>query len=175
LGLYLGDGYIATHPRGVYRLRIVLDARYPNIVLEAVGAVAKVLPNNSVTVLPRTGCVEVRAYSKQLRCLFPQCGPGRKHDRRIVLERWQRFYAEVHARDLLRGLVHSDGCRFENTGRNGWRGARYAFSNRSVDIRRIFCDTCDVLSLRWTEAPNTVYVSRQVDVARMDEFVGPKT
>src|SRR5688572_27973798 len=33
-GLYPGDGYIATHRRGVYRLRITLDRRYPGIVEE---------------------------------------------------------------------------------------------------------------------------------------------
>lgn len=48
------------------------------------------------------------------------------------------------------------------------------FSNRSADIRRIFCDTCDVLGLRLTESTNTIYVSRKADVARVDEFIGPK-
>ena len=32
LGLYLGDGSIATHRRGVYRMRITLDVKYPGIV-----------------------------------------------------------------------------------------------------------------------------------------------
>lgn len=74
---------------------------------------------------------------------------------------------------LLRGLIHSDGCRFINTGSN-WRHPRYSFSNRSVHIRRIFCGACDALGLRWTTAPHTVYVSRKDDVARMDAFIGPK-
>jgi hypothetical protein len=29
--------------------------------------------------------------------------------------------------------------------------------------------------LRWSLAPRTVYVSRKADVARLDEFVGPKS
>jgi hypothetical protein len=52
---------------------------------------------------------------------------------------------------------------------------RYLFTNASDDIRGIFCDACDLLGLHWTEAPRTVYVSRKADVARMDEFVGPKS
>lgn len=32
LGLYLGDGCISAHPRGVYRLRIFRDAAYPGII-----------------------------------------------------------------------------------------------------------------------------------------------
>jgi hypothetical protein len=74
---------------------------------------------------------------------------------------------------LLRGLVHSDGCRFMNTGR-AWRHPRYSFFNLSADIRAIFCWGCDLLGLRWTTAGHTVYVSRKADVARMDEFIGPK-
>jgi hypothetical protein len=34
LGLYLGDGYIVRHGRGVYRLTVTLDARYPGVVAE---------------------------------------------------------------------------------------------------------------------------------------------
>jgi hypothetical protein len=174
LGLYLGDGYIAAHPKGVFRLRIVLDQAYPGIVAGCVEAIAALLPANKVRTFDRKGCVEVRAYSKAWPCLVPQVGPGRKHDREIRLEPWQRYYVEEYGRDFLRGLIHSDGCRFTNQGRDGWRAPRYSFSNRSPDIRRLFCDACEVLGLRWTAAPNTIYVSRKADVARMDEFIGPK-
>ena len=36
LGLYLGDGCISGCPRGVYKLRIFLDAKYPRIVESAI-------------------------------------------------------------------------------------------------------------------------------------------
>src|SRR3954454_7236921 len=32
LGLYLGDGCISAHARGVYKLRVKLDVRYPEII-----------------------------------------------------------------------------------------------------------------------------------------------
>jgi hypothetical protein len=175
LGLCLGDGYIAAHPRGVFRLRIVLDEKYPGITAACVAAIRALTPSNKVTVLPRKGCVEVGAYSKAWPCLLPHVAPGKKHTRPIVLQRWQRFYVEEHARDFARGLIQSDGCRFTNQGRDGWRHPRYSFWNRSDDIRRLFCDACDVLSLQYTlSGPNVVYVSRKADVARMDEFIGPK-
>jgi hypothetical protein len=94
--------------------------------------------------------------------------------RPIELVEWQRDLVGLWPKALLRGLIHSDGCRFINTGRAGWRHPRYSFSNVSDDIRRIFCHACDLLDLHWTEAPRTIYVSRKVDVARMDEFIGPK-
>jgi hypothetical protein len=173
-GLYLGDGCISAHPRGVYRLRITLDERYPGIVDACAAAIRKLLPSNSIGRVHRScGCIDVSAYSKRWPLLFPQHGPGRKHERRIRLEGWQSALVERSPHLLLRGLIHSDGCRFINTGRN-WRAPRYSFSNRSPDIRKIFCDACELMGLHWTAARRTVYVSRKADVARLDEFIGPK-
>ena len=79
---------------------------------------------------------------------------------------------------LLRGLVHSDGCRFINTVRHGektYSYPRYCFSNRSDDIRRIFCDACDQLGIEWRVMNRwNISVARREAVARLDEFVGPK-
>lgn len=184
LGLYLGDGCISAHPRGVYRLRIFLDLRYPGIVNECGAAMAEVRPGNRVHRLLRTsnysGCpdpsnVEISSFSKSWPCLFPQHGPGKKHQRPISLTGWQRELVTRTPQLLVRGLLHSDGCRFINTGRGGWSCPRYAFDNLSSDIRGIFCAACDELGLHWTESrPTTIYVSRRDDVARVDEFVGPK-
>jgi hypothetical protein len=182
LGVYLGDGCISAHPRGVFKLRLFLDARYPGIIDECAVAIRAICPRNKINRQLRRGGyenssdgsnVEVSAYSRSWPCLFPQHGPGRKHERPIILGDWQRELLARHPDALLRGLIHSDGCRFINTGTN-WRHPRYSFSNASDDIRRIFCDACDVLGLRWTTAPRTVYVSRKADVARLDEFIGPK-
>lgn len=183
LGLYLGDGCISEHRREVYRLRIVLDLRYPKIVDECEAAISKVRPSNAVhrqmrrggfTQSPEFTNVEVSAYSKSWPCLFPQHGPGRKHNRKIELSDWQRQLVSRHPQLLLRGLIHSDGCRFQNTGR-GWSHPRYSFANRSEDIKAIFCDACDLMSLRWTRSgEKTIYVSRKADVAVLDRFVGPK-
>ncbi|HEX3978421.1 MAG TPA: hypothetical protein VHW96_19270 [Solirubrobacteraceae bacterium] len=108
-------------------------------------------------------------------CLFPQHGPGRKHERPIVLAAWQEMLVERWPEHLIRGLIHSDGCRFQNTGRGGWSQPRYSFSNHSADIHAIFRAACDRLTLRWTEArPYTTYVSRKTDVHRLDQFIGPK-
>jgi hypothetical protein len=174
LGLYLGDGCISDHRRSVYKLRISLDSAYPGIVAAAKSAMEAVLPQHQTTaVVHRGGWIEVYAYWKGWPCLFPQAGPGRKHERHIALAPWQEWLAEQHPHELLRGLIHSDGCRFINTGTN-WVNPRYSFSNRSDDIRGIFSAACERLGVRWTACPNTIYVSRKDDVARLDEFIGPK-
>jgi hypothetical protein len=183
LGIYLGDGCISAGPREVFRLRLFLDIRYPEIIDECEAAVRDLVPRNRIHRLERCGnyvvrpepsFVELSAYSKAWPCLFPQHGPGRKHERRIQLTAWQQRLVDDNPRGLLRGLIHSDGCRFMNTGRGGWRCPRYSFHNSSEDICEIFCDACGQLGLHWTTAPRTVYVSRNADVARLDEFVGPK-
>jgi hypothetical protein len=182
LGLYLGDGCISAYRRGVYKLRINLDLRYPGIVAECEEAIRAIDAGRRVHRLKRRSnytreakytLVEVSAYWKAWVCVFPQHGPGRKHHRRIELVHWQRELVDRHPELLLRGLVHSDGCRFINTGRK-WRHPRYSFSNRSDDILRIFRDACDRMALHWTNAGHTVYVSRKVDVAVLDRFIGPK-
>ena len=175
LGLYLGDGCISAHQRGVYRLRITLDVRYPAIVAECEAAMRAVVPSNRVARhLRQCNCYEVYAYSKSWPRLLPQHGSGKKHEREIVLADWQQELVNLSPDLLLRGLIHSDGCRFINTGRGSWTCPRYSFSNLSADIKRIFCDACDRLDIHWTTAPKTIYVSRKADVARLDEFIGPK-
>lgn len=174
LAMYLGDGCISPHPRGVFRLRLTLDAAYPRIIAETEEAIRSVMPRNAVGRVDRGTWIEVSSYSRSWPCLFPQHGRGKKHERRIVLEAWQWELVELAPDLLIRGLIHSDGCRFENTGRGGWRHPRYVFSNASADIRAIFERACGLLGLHTTRAPRAVYVSRKADVARMDEFVGPK-
>jgi hypothetical protein len=182
LGLYLGDGTISRHRRGVYRLRIFLDMKYPDIVDECATATQSVMPGSRVErLLTPSNCFQVSSYSRAWPCYFPQHGPGPKHTRLIWLRAWQEELVDRWPEALIRGLIQSDGSRFINTGRGGWRNPRYCFTNVSPEICTIFCAACDRVDLRWTKAlPRTqsaairIYVSRKDDVARMDEFVGPK-
>ena len=177
LGLYLGDGCISHHHRGVFHLRITLDVRYPLIIEEcrqAVGAIIGRRPG----LTSKVGCVDVSSWSKQWPCLFPQHGPGRKHERPIEFVEWQQVIVDEHPDRLLRGLIHSDGWR--GTNRVTVRGKayeypRYNFCNVSDDIRRIFCDACDSLGVEWRRMnARNISVARRASVARLDEFVGPK-
>ena len=81
LGLYLGDGCI-SRIRRVWRLRVVLDAKYPAIIERCRQAIDMLMPGQRARAmqLPKN-CVEVSLYSKHWPCLFPQHGPGKKHTR----------------------------------------------------------------------------------------------
>lgn len=176
LGLYLGDGYISTHRNGVHRLRIVQDAKYPGLVTGCAEAMALVMPASKVLTQDKRGgnCIEISSYSKHWPCLFPQHGRGRKHERRIELAGWQLEIVRRHPRQLLRGLIHSDGCRVLNRV-NGHDYPRYMFTQVSDDIRGIFCLACDLVGVSWTQTNSrTISVARRPDVALLDGFIGPK-
>ena len=182
LGLYLGDGCLsATHRPGVWRLRICADAQYPGIIEECAAAMEAIFPRQRAHRLRRrrSQCVEISMYSKHWLCLFPQHGPGRKHHRLIELSTWQREIVDQNREPFLRGLIHSDGCRIIAHERQAGRerdAPRYIFSNRSEDIKRLFCESCDALGIRWTRPSHKdIAIYRLESVARMDRFIGPKT
>lgn len=135
LGLYLGDGYIASHARGVFRLRIVMDSAYPGIIDACCAAMEALMPTQrAYRQQTKSRCIVIAMYSKHWPCLFPQHGPGRKHERPIKLEPWQEVHVEATPASLIRGLIHSDGCRVVANDR-GVASVRYHFSNRSEDIK----------------------------------------
>jgi hypothetical protein len=177
LGLYLGDGCLSKHAR-TYALRITLDRRYPGIIEEARRAIASMRPTK--TRLPglvsKVGCLDVCSYWQHWPCVLPH-GPGRKHERRIELDRWQRDLVTRHPQQMLRGLIHSDGCRSINKVHRGrYEYPRYLFSNHSEDILEIFAWACDLVGVRYRRScPTVISVARRDCVRRLDTFIGPKS
>jgi hypothetical protein len=183
LGWYLGDGHIVDAGRGRFRLEIFSDARYPRLLDEIADSVRAVRPGRSPGRRILLGCVAVGAYWKHWPCVFPQHGPGLKHTRRIVLEDWQRAIVEEYPGRFLRGLFHSDGCRITNWTVQMVAGVpkryeypRYEFSNRSKDILALCSWALTLVGVdhRWPK-PIHISVARREAVARLDEFVGPKS
>lgn len=174
-GQYLGDGTIDWCQGRIHKLRIFCSSRYPGIIGRTVATTRALVPGRvSAAKVRDVGLVIVTTYWNHLPCLFPQHGPGRKHERLIVLDDWQDDIVLAHPKPFLRGLIESDGCRSINRV-NGGEYPRYSFSNRSEDIRALFVRSVEQLGLRWTTANRwTVAVSRRPDVAVLDDFIGPK-
>jgi hypothetical protein len=180
LGLYLGDGWMRRYPR-TWQLVVTLDSRYERIVRAAQEAIATFTPSGIARSRPRrdSRAVDVSAYGQHWPILLPQHGPGRKHHRTIALTGWQRELTRAFPKPLLRGLIHSDGCRVvaKIRGSHGRRYsyARYYFSNRSEDIRGILCEHLDLVGVDWTRStPYTIQIARRRAVAVLDAFIGPK-
>jgi hypothetical protein len=184
--MYLGDGYI-DRVRNVYRLRLSLDAKYPNIIDRCVDALNTLLPNNKVGRVPvkfrnKLSSFQVVSYFKYWTLLLPQHGDGAKHQRSIALENWQERIVAAYPLEFFRGLYHSDGSRFSNIV-SGKDCPRYQFTNTSGDIIKLFCEACDLVGVKWTAKtklsgenhPSTdIYISRRKDVEYLDSVIGPK-
>lgn len=177
VGLYLGDGHLVTSAR-VPVLRIYCADAWPGLV-DACEQAMKAVLALSVQRVRHEGCVKVQSYGKHWPCLLPQHGPGRKHERPIVLADWQREIVSAHPGDFLRGLFHSDGCRVSN--RVTVRGReyvypRYLFTNESADIMGLCQWALDLLGISWRmNRRNSLSVARRAAVAALDRHVGPKS
>ena len=145
-------------------------------------AMSAVMPSSKVFAVTRTGCTEIKSTSKHWLCLFPQHGPGRKHQRKIELTPWQERIVAEYPGDFAHGLFHSDGCRAINRvrrplkdGHRWYEYPRYLFDNQSADIHRLCGQALDRLGVAWRfSKPTTISVARREAVARLDVFVGPK-
>ncbi len=162
------------------RLRIFLDAKYMEIVARAALAIADSLPGAAVSARRRKGVrmYIVSASSVQWDLLFPQHGPGPKHERDVSLLPWQSRITTRHPERFIRGLIHSDGSRFianQVSLGHAYQYARYCFGNKSADIIEEFCRHLDLLDIAWTmPRSDVVQVARKEAVAALDQFVGPK-
>ncbi|MEV5547719.1 helix-turn-helix domain-containing protein [Streptomyces sp. NPDC052309] len=187
LGLYLGDGCISAHPRGTgYYLRIACANAWPGLIRRCREAITKVRPGSGVYALQKEGYVMVTSYSRHWPRLFPQHGPGKKHERRIALEPWQQTIVDAYPWEFIRGLIHSDGCRITNWTtrlvageRKRYEYPRYLFTNTSTDIIGLFTTALDRVGVQWkslnqSRAAVTISVARKASVALMDDHVGPK-
>jgi hypothetical protein len=187
LGLYLGDGSLSLPGRSrSHTLDIACDALYDAILNEATRALECVFPHALVRRLrqPDSRCVHLRITHAAVLSAFPQHGPGRKHERSIELTGWQRVLTQRYPQVFIRGLIHSDGARCINqvnttlpSGRKAhYEYVRYFFTNYSADIRRIFCEHCDLLGIRWTQSSHrNISISHRESTAILDRIVGPKT
>jgi hypothetical protein len=192
LGLYLGDGCISAAAR-TDRLRLSLDARYPEMNRDIEALMERCFPCNEVArVKPSPSrwsgrddtWLVLSVYSGHLRCLFPQHGPGRKHERQIRLEPWQTELLDAAPWGFMRGCIRSDGCVFVNRTDVHrpvpYEYLTYEFSNRSEDIARLFVGACDRVGVmtRLTRSARGVWdvrINRRESVALLLDHVGQKS
>jgi hypothetical protein len=183
LGWYLGDGYLSTGRRGVYNLHVYNDLSYPDVNAHIADVMRAVKPASRPHTRTVPGCLVTTVSWKHWPCLFPQHGPGRKHERVLVLADWQQEVVLAHPGDFLRGLFHSDGSRVRNWAtrvvdgeRRRYDYPRWQFSNRSEDILRWCGEALDAAEVPWRRSGRwTVSVSRRDGVRRLDDLVGLKS
>jgi hypothetical protein len=180
-GYYLGDGCISRLGR-TYSLRVSCDATYPGIIADVSRCCGAIRPRRPVGHVRGPGVVTVQAYWNHWPCLFPQHGPGRKHERTLTMLPWQWAIVEAHPADFLRGLFHSDGCRVRNWAtrivageKKRYEYGRWQFTNESADIMRWCGEALDLVGIPWRQTNRrTLSVSRREAVTMLDALIGPK-
>ena len=183
LGWYLGDGYLSRGRREVFNLHVVNDANYVDLNAHLILLMSTVKPHGRPHTRSVPGAIVTTVSWKHWPCLFPQHGPGRKHERAIELEDWQRDVVEAHPADFLRGLFHSDGCRVANWAtrfvggtKRRYEYPRWQFVNASEDILDLCTWALDLVEVPWRRSgARVVSVSRREAVARLDEPIGLKS
>jgi hypothetical protein len=180
LGLYLGDGHIVkTKPlkngNAVYKFRIFQDAKYTNLIQLCIDKM-KILFESEVNIINKPGCKEIFCYKNNIPEIFPQHGPGKKHTREIVLQAWQKDIVRIYPKDFLKGLIHSDGCRYLSVPGN-IDSIKYEFKNTSSDILGYFDWACSLLDVdtRRHSCGKASILRTKKDVNIFESFIGPKT
>jgi len=182
LGWYLGDGHLSRGRRRVFNLHIFNDLRYVDANARIGQLMRVVKPGGRPHTRKVPGCLITTVSWNHWPCLFPQHGPGRKYERPIVLEEWQRRIVESHHGPFLRGLFHSDGCRVRNWATRPVAGQikrydypRWQFTNYSLDIRELCCWALDLADIPWRQSNRThISVSTRAGVAKLDDLIGLK-
>ncbi len=140
-------------------------------------------PERPVRRVPAPGVITIQSYWKHWPCLFPQHGPGRKHERVLGMTDWQWAIIEDHPAAFLRGLFHSDGARVNNWATRIVAGEkrrydypRWQFVNASEEILGWCTDALDLIEVPWRRSGRrTVSVSTRPGVAVLDKLIGPKS
>jgi len=113
LGIYLGDGHLVHRPPHGWTLKVACDRQYASIVSAIRAAMERTFSpcQSRLHTVAASGEDVVSISHPVLGRAFPQHGPGHKHHRCIALEDWQRELTQQHPGQLIRELLHSDGCR----------------------------------------------------------------
>lgn len=181
LGYYLGDGCVSRLAQ-YYTLRVSCDAKYPGIIADCEQVVRRIRPERRTFRVRAPGVVVVQSNWMHWPCLFPQHGPGRKHERALGMQTWQWDAVVDHPAAFLRGLFHSDGCRARNWAsqmvagqKKRYEYPRWQFTNESAEIMEWCQQALDMLDIPWRQSSRRMLsVSRRDAVSRLDDLIGLK-
>ena len=151
---------------------IYLNRNAPGIIARCANSITVVVPERRVGLVRRGNCIRVSSYFGGWPRLLPQHGPGKKHERAIILEAWQCGLVRAYPEQFVRGCIESDGCRHRRIV-SGKNYPAYSFKNRSEDILGLFSWTCHLIEVSPRRAnAETLSIARRSEVARLDTLMG---
>ncbi len=162
LGLYLGDGCISrgsTRTKDVWKLSVACADAWPGLIQECARAIRAVRPGNKVLMVQRTGCTEVKGYSRHWPCLFAGTGRGGNIYEiefamaAVIVERYpESSLAGCFTLTVIAGLT---GPAEMGNCDHWYEYPRYLFVNESADILGLCGETLDRLGVEWRFSSRT--------------------
>jgi hypothetical protein len=173
LGLHFGDGCIARNGR-VWRLRIILDKKYPAIIDRCRGAIDVLMPGQRAAVLQRArSCVEVSLYSNTGPASYPSTAPARSTQDASRWSRGSRRWSTTPRKSS--SPVSSTATAVASSPTTVGSGACLITSRTDPKTSSGFTAALDALDIPLTRPDwRTIAIYRKAATARLDEFVGPK-
>jgi DNA-binding transcriptional regulator WhiA len=113
-GVALGDGNLSNPNGRATRLRVTCDKKYPNLILHIQKNLETLFPKNKISLVNRTGCVDISCYSNQLEDLL-EWRVGSKSKQLACVPQWI-LKSEKYTRECLRGLLQTDGSIYKDRG-----------------------------------------------------------
>lgn len=151
LGFYLGDGcvYQTRETSQSKTLMIANQASFVEMNNLITHSLQLLFPNKTIKHYYRknSDCVNIKVHAMSLDELFLS-GKGVKHTRKIELKEWQDNICKQYPKDFIKGLIESDGCRFQPVKK--YEYTVYQFANASKDIHSILQKFCDILEIEYT-------------------------
>lgn len=116
IGAALGDGNLSNPNGRAVRLRITCDKKYPKLADYIRSQIQKLMPENKVSVVNRTGCVDISCYSNHWEeVLGWRADGGSKFKQGAGIPQWVKD-SPIYSRECLRGLFQTDGCLYKDRG-----------------------------------------------------------
>jgi len=133
IGAAIGDGNLSNSNGRAVRLRITCDNKYPDIIKKITEDISIILPTNKVSLIKRTGCIDVSCYSNKWEKLLGwKALNGSKEKQKICIPKWI-FEDKKYIRNCLLGLFQTDGSIYKDR--------KYTYVNFTTIIPSLLKDT----------------------------------
>jgi len=115
VGLALGDGNLSNSNDRAVRLRITCDKRYSKLLKHIQNSVAKLLPQNKVSLVYRKdNSIDVSCYSNKWEEILEwKAKKGSKYKQKVKIPDWILENNEF-TKECLRGIIQTDGSVYKD-------------------------------------------------------------
>lgn len=137
VGVAIGDGNLSNPNSRAVRLRITCDNKYPKLKDHIKDCLKILLPENKVSEVKRTGCIDISCYSNKLEEILGwKAKDGSKEKQNVSIPDWI-LNNKTYTKECIRGLTQTDGSVYNDRG--------YLMINYTTIIEKLAYQYFDIL------------------------------